>query len=41
VWICLAGERRDSWCQKLGLVPEVAEKLSQWLAGYDAGERLS
>jgi len=35
VWACSPGSRRDIWCQNLGPVEKVAEKLSQWLADLD------
>jgi len=39
VWACSLGGRRDIWCQNLGRAEKVVEKLSQWLASYDDGER--
>jgi hypothetical protein len=39
VWACSPSGRRDVWCQKLEPAEKVAEKLSQWLASYDDGER--
>ena len=38
VWICSA-EGRDIWCQNLGPNDAAAEKLSQWLASIDYGEK--
>jgi len=39
VWACSPGGRRDIWCQNLGPVDKVTEKLSQWLASLDDAER--
>jgi hypothetical protein len=38
VWICSAAGR-DVWCQNLGPREKVAEKLADWLAEIDFGER--
>lgn len=38
VWIC-STEGRDVWCQNLGPADAVEERLSQWLAERDSGER--
>lgn len=38
VWISSA-EGRDDWCQNLGPVDKVAEKLSEWLGSIEFGDR--
>jgi hypothetical protein len=39
VWAC-SNESREVWCRNPGLADKVAEVMSQWLAGYDDGERI-